>query len=94
MRESVCADFGDAAEHDHEHDCGHDGLDKEPQRSENGLFVPGNDIAFHEHAVKVTILPKFLEVYFEKACLRLDDCSPFARLCCLFLGHSAILVSR
>ena len=94
MREPVCADFGNAAEHDHEHNCGHDWLDKEPQRSENGLFVPGNDIALHEHAVKVTILPKFLEVYFEEACLRLDDCSPFASLCCLFLGHSAILVSR
>ena len=51
LRESVGADFRDAAEHDHEHDCGHDGLDKEPQRAENGLLVPSDDVALHEHAV-------------------------------------------
>ena len=59
------ADFGDAAEHDHEHDGGHDGLDKEPQRAENGLLVPGNDIALHEHAVQIAVLPKFAEVHLE-----------------------------
>lgn len=87
LRKSVCADFCDAAEYDHEHDCGHNGLDKEPQRPENGLLVPCDDIALDEHAVKVSILPKFLEIYFEEARLRLDDRGPFARLCRLFLRH-------
>ena len=65
LREPVGADFGDAAEHDHEHDGSHDGLDKEPQRAENGLLVLGNDIALHEHAVQIAVLPKFAKVHFE-----------------------------
>ena len=78
MREPVGADFGDAAEHDHEHDGGHDGLDKEPQRAENGLLVPGYDIALYEHAVKIAVLPKLSEVNREQAGLGFDDCCPFA----------------
>ena len=61
--EPVGADFGDAAEHDHEHDGGHDGLNKEPQRAENGLLVPSDNVALHEHAVQIAVLPKFAKVY-------------------------------
>ena len=78
LREPVGADFGDSAEHDHEHDCGHDGLDKEPQRSENGLLVPSDDVALYEHAVKIAILPKLPKINREQACLGLDNCGPFA----------------
>ena len=78
LREPICTDFGDAAEHDHEHDGGHDRLDKEPQRSENGLLVPGYDIALYEHAVKIAILPKLPKINREQACFGLDDGCPFA----------------
>ena len=78
LREPVGADFGDAAEHDHEHDCGHDGLDNEPQWSENGLLVPSDDVALYEHAVKIAILPKLPKINREQACLGLDNCGPFA----------------
>lgn len=78
LRKPVCADFCDAAEHDHEHDGCHDRLDEEPQRSENGLLVPSDDVTLDEHAVKVAILPKFLEIDFEEARLRLDYRGPFA----------------
>ena len=65
LRESVGADFCDAAKHDHEHDGGHDGLYKEPQRSEDSLLVPGDNVALDEHAVKVAVLPYLAEVYRE-----------------------------
>ncbi len=84
LRQSVGADFCDAAEHDHEHDGGHDGLYKEPQRAEDSLFVPRDDIALDEHTVQIAVLPDFAEVYREQARFRLDDCSPFA---CLCRGH-------
>ena len=78
LRQTVRRDFRDAAEHDHEHHGRHDGLYKEPQRSENSLFVPRNDIALHEHAVQIAVLPDFAEVDREQARFRLDDCGPFA----------------
>ena len=65
MREPVGADFRDSAEHDHEHNSRHDGLDKEPQRAENGLLVPGDNIALHEHAIQIAVLPKLAKVHFE-----------------------------
>ncbi len=74
--QAVGADFRDSAEHDHEHDGGHDGLDEEPQRPENGLLVPSDNVALDEHAVKVAVLPKFAKVYREKACFGLDDDGP------------------
>ena len=65
LREPVGADFRDSAEHDHEHNSGHDGLDKEPQRPENGLLVPSDNVALYEHAVQIAVLPKFAKVYRE-----------------------------
>ena len=84
LRQAVCTDFRDAAEHDHEHDGGHDRLNEEPQRSKNSLFIPGDNVAFHEHAVQIAVLPKLAEVYREQARLWLNDGGPFA---CLCRGH-------
>lgn len=65
LREPVGTDFCDAAKHDHEHDGGHDRLNEEPQRPENGLLVPSDNVALDEHAVKVAVLPKLAKVHFE-----------------------------
>ena len=65
LRQTIGTDFCDAAKHDHEHDGGHDRLDKEPQWAENGLLVPGDNVALYEHAVQIAVLPKFAKVYRE-----------------------------
>ena len=48
---AVGGDACKVAENKHEHDGGENGLDEEPQRSEDGLFVNGDDVALHVHIV-------------------------------------------
>ena len=74
---SVGRDAGDAAEHDHVHDDGQGRLHDEPDRSQDGLLVLGDDIALDEETAEVPVLPEFLEVHREEFVFRLDDDVPF-----------------
>ena len=62
---AVGGDAGQSAEHEHIHDRGEDGLDDEPEGSEHGLFVDGDDIAFDVHVVEVAIAPQVLNIDVE-----------------------------
>ncbi len=48
LRQSVRGELGDVAEDDREGDGGEEGLDEVPERSEDGLFVDGDEIAADE----------------------------------------------
>ena len=48
LRQSVRGELGDVAEDDGEGDGGEERLDEIPERSEDGLFVDGDEVAADE----------------------------------------------
>ena len=48
LRDAVCRNAGDAAEHHHVHNNRHGRLDNPPKRAEYGLFVARDNVAFDE----------------------------------------------
>ena len=56
-RHTVGRDAGDAAEYDHVHDDGEGRLHDEPDRSQYGLLVLGDDVALDKEAAQVPVLP-------------------------------------
>ena len=73
---AIGGDACQAAEHEHVHYGGEDGLDEEPQRSKDGLLVYGHDIALHVHVVEVAIAPDAFEVDVQESFLGLDFNGP------------------
>ena len=72
LGKTVGGDAGDAAEDDHVHDRGKNGLDEEPEGTEDGLLIDGDDVARHEHPEELPVLPDFPEVDVKQALLRAD----------------------
>lgn len=70
---AVGAHLGDAAEHHHVHDDGQDGLDKEPQRTKDGLLVLYDDVTLDEERYQVAVAPDFLKVHMPQLVVWGDD---------------------
>lgn len=87
-RNSIGADFGNVAKHDHVDQRGHDGLHKEPNRSQDGLLINGDDVPFNKHVQQVAVFPNLLEIHVQQMTLGTYDQIP-----CGF-AHFAGVVSR
>ena len=62
LRQTVGGEFGNVAEDDSEDDGGHEGLDEEPEGTEDGLFIVRDEIAPHEEGDEVAVVPDFAEL--------------------------------
>ena len=61
-RKSIGGEFGQTAEDHCENECGEDGLNKKPERAEDGLLVNGDEIPPHEHPKQVAVMPHIAEL--------------------------------
>ena len=57
LRQSIGGELGDVAENDGEDEGGREGLDDEPQRTQDGLLVTRNKIAPHKQSDQVAVVP-------------------------------------
>jgi len=73
---TVGGDACQATEHEHVHDGGEDGLDDKPERTEDGLLIDGDDIAFDIHVVEVAVAPEVLYIYIKPTLLGSDFDGP------------------
>lgn len=63
---SIGRNAGNTTENYHIHYYGQRRLHHEPNRSQNGLFVLGDDVALDEQGTEVAVAPEFLEVNGQK----------------------------
>ncbi len=75
-RQVVGGQAGDVAEDDGEDQGGQDGLDQVPERSQDGLFVDGDEVAPHEEQHQVTVAPQLVQAQVPPGALRADDHVP------------------
>ena len=64
------------AEDDGEDEGGEEGLDDVPGRTQDGLFVLGDEVAVDEEVDEVAIAPEFADLEVEEVTVGLDDLGP------------------
>jgi len=80
LRQSVRGELGNVAEDDGEGDCREERLDEVPERSEDSLFVDGDEVTANEEEDEVTIAVEVAEVKVEESAFWFDDEVPGVRL--------------
>ncbi len=76
LRESVGGQTRQIAKHKGKNDRRGNGLDKIPERAEDGLFVERHHIAAHKQHQQIPVAPDLAELQIEPALLRGDDQIP------------------
>ena len=73
LGDAVSTHLGDATEHHHVHDDGQNGLDDEPEGTQDSLLVLYDDVALDEQGNQVAIAPDFLKVHMPQFVVGGDD---------------------
>ena len=76
LRQPVGGQLRDLPEDDREHQRGQDGLDDQPQRTEDGLLEARNEVAAYEQRHQVAVLPDLAELQVIPLLARGDDQIP------------------
>ena len=80
-RQGVGGQAGDVAEHHGEHHGGQQGLDEEPQRPKNGLFIARDEVTAHKEGDQIAVIPHLLQLQFKPLLARRDDQVPIRIRC-------------